>query len=84
MVGYVDKENSNERYYFIKDHLGSIRQVINENGNISSARDYYPYGSILRETNNGQEERFKFTALSRRSVFTQTEKRTRQKNGGQA
>ena len=59
--GYVDKEQSDMRFHFVKDHLGSIRQVIDQDGNISSARDYYPYGSILREYNNGQEERFMFT-----------------------
>ena len=63
--GYVDKEQSNMRFHFVKDHLGSIRQVIDQDGNISSARDYYPYGSILREYNNGQEERFMFTEKER-------------------
>ena len=53
------------RFHFVKDHLGSIRQVIDQDGNISSARDYYPYGSILREYNNGQEERFMFTEKER-------------------
>ncbi len=53
-----------------KDHLGSIRQVIHKtadygNSNITGARDYYPYGRILRETNNAEEERFKFTEKER-------------------
>ena len=65
LIGYVDKEQSDMRYYFIKDHLGSIRQVIDQDGNITSAIDYFPYGSILREYNNGQEERFKFTEKER-------------------
>ena len=59
------KEQSDMRFHFVKDHLGSIRQVIDQDGNISSARDYYPYGSILREYNNGQEERFMFTEKER-------------------
>ncbi len=65
LVGYVDKTNPDERFYYVKDHLGSIREVFNESGTLTSARDYYPYGSILREYNAGQEERFKFTEKER-------------------
>jgi len=52
------------------NYFGSIRQVIHKtsdygNNNITGARDYYPYGRILRETNSTQEERFKFTEKER-------------------
>ena len=52
------------------NNFGSIRQIIHKtadygNNNITGARDYYPYGRILRETNNAQEERFKFTEKER-------------------
>lgn len=44
---YVYKRRD-ERYYYLKDHLGSIRLTVNESGNIISAQDYYPYGELLR------------------------------------
>jgi len=65
LLGYIDKTSSN-RFYYIKDHLGSIRQVIDENGNIAAARDYYPYGGILREHNSSlTNDRYKFTEKER-------------------
>jgi len=33
-----------ERRYFLKDHLGSTRTTVNENGNIIGYDDYYPFG----------------------------------------
>lgn len=35
-------------YYYIKDHLGSIRVTIDSYGNIVSAQDYYAYSELLR------------------------------------
>ena len=57
-----------ERYYYIKDHLGSIRQTINEDGEIVSAQDYYAYGEIIasRSYTAGQpDEKYKFTEKER-------------------
>jgi len=31
-----------KRYYYVKDHLGNIRQTVDENGTIISAQDYSP------------------------------------------
>jgi len=31
-------------YYFAKDHLGNIRQVLNSNGETLEKNDYYPFG----------------------------------------
>lgn len=67
MVGYVEKGSTDKRYYYVKDHLGSIRLVIDEDGDISSARDYYAYGDILREYVVGNEEKYKFTEKERDS-----------------
>src|SRR5690625_2002122 len=30
--------------YYIKDHLGSVRVVVNSSGTVLETRDYYPYG----------------------------------------
>ncbi len=50
-------------YYYLKDHLGSIRMTINKNGKVVSYNDYYPYGSIMpmRSMNMAMaDERYKF------------------------
>jgi len=67
MVGYVKKDTPDERFYYVKDHLGSIRLVVDEEGEISSARDYYAYGGILQEYIVGDEEKYKFTEKERDS-----------------
>ncbi len=50
-------------YYYLKDHLGSIRMTVNKNGKVVSYNDYYPYGSIMpmRSMNMAMaDERYKF------------------------
>jgi len=57
-----------ERFYYVKDHLGSIRQTINEEGEIVAAQDYYAYGEIIpgRSYNAGMtDENIKFTEKER-------------------
>lgn len=39
--------NLNPTYhYYEKDHLGSIRMVVNENGTIEQVNHYYPFGGV--------------------------------------
>ena len=33
-------------HYYEKDHLGSIRMVVNENGTIEQVNHYYPFGGV--------------------------------------
>lgn len=35
---------SSARYYYLKDHLGSVRMIIDKNGKVKAYDDYYPYG----------------------------------------
>lgn len=57
---------SDELFYYIKDHLGNIRQVIDQDGNIVSANDYYSFGEILRSFNTGSfDGRYKITEKER-------------------
>ncbi len=32
--------------YYVKDHLGSTREVINDEGEVTEATMYYPYGTM--------------------------------------
>ncbi len=51
------------RYYYLKDHLGSIRMTVDANGNVVGYDDYYPYGEVMTGrslTPSGEDARYKF------------------------
>lgn len=57
---------TDSKSYYIKDHLGNIRQTIKETGTFSSARDYYPYGETLRAYVAGSaNDKYQFTGKER-------------------
>ncbi len=60
-------ERHDRRNYYIKDHLGSIRVVVDQDGQIVSAQDYYPFGETLREftASSGVNDKYKFTEKER-------------------
>ncbi|MEO1023893.1 MAG: RHS repeat-associated core domain-containing protein, partial [Bacteroidota bacterium] len=50
--------------YFLKDHLGSTRAIVDQNGNHLSSYDYYPFGAQMagRSSNTSNEnDTYKFT-----------------------
>lgn len=60
--------NTAKRYYYLKDHLGSIRVTVNEAGEIVSYDDYDPWGMILtgRSGNEGfANDKYKFAGKER-------------------
>ena len=55
-----------ERFYNIKDHLGSIRITVDQNNEITNGQDYLPLGSIFREYNiASSNEKYDFTEKER-------------------
>jgi RHS repeat-associated protein len=62
LIGKVDAGGNN--YYYIKDHLGSIRSTIGATGAPLSAQDYYAYGGLLNQSVSG-DDRYKFTGKQR-------------------
>ena len=34
-------------YYYVKDHLGNVRVVLNENGNVEQKTNYYAFGGVF-------------------------------------
>jgi hypothetical protein len=59
-------QRTDSKYYYVKDHLGNIRVTLQQNGNLASARDYYPYGETLRAyTTAGVGDRYMFTEKER-------------------
>ena len=48
--------NLNPTYhYYEKDHLGSIRMVVNENGTIEQVNHYYPFGGVYGDLSYNSE-----------------------------
>jgi RHS repeat-associated protein len=61
-IGKIDA--SGNRFYYLKDHLGSIRVTVNESGSPVGYDDFYPFGKIMdgRSNNSGNSnDLYKFT-----------------------
>ena len=52
------------RYYYLKDHLGSIRMTVDGTGTVVGYDDYYPYGMTMpgrSQVPSVADNRYKFT-----------------------
>ena len=47
-------------HYYVKDHLGSNRLVVDGNGNIEETNHYYPFGALMGDSKNTKKNRFKY------------------------
>ncbi|MGD1045732.1 MAG: RHS repeat-associated core domain-containing protein, partial [Bacteroidota bacterium] len=70
MITVIFAKNTNGllRYYYVKDHLGSVRVTVDEAGEIKSYDDYDPWGMRLagRSGNFGDaNDKYKFTGKER-------------------
>ena len=54
-------------YYFLKDHLGDIKIVLNSSGGVDSYNDFYPYGKQMpgRNQTGSADGRYKYTTKER-------------------
>lgn len=58
--GYVSL-NDNKYHYYLKDHQGNNRVVVNQSGSMEETNHYYPFGGVFASTNiqpykyNGKE-----------------------------
>ena len=69
LAGKIRKDKA---YYYYKDHLGSIRAVVNENAQIVAAYDYDAWGYPLEgRTYNADTMKFKYTGkeLDKESLY---------------
>ena len=47
--------------WYLTDHLGSVREIVNSNGVVVDSIDYDAFGRILSESNPAAGDRYKFT-----------------------
>ena len=45
------------RYYYLTDHLGSVRATVNENGDVVGYDDYYPFGLQMAKRSGVGDDR---------------------------
>jgi RHS repeat-associated protein len=67
-IGQVSvTSSSTNRYYYLKDHLGSIKMTVGSTGNVVGYDDFYPYGMTMsgRSYTSSADQRFKFTSKER-------------------
>ena len=63
--GYVTfNDNANvsdslQWHYYLTDHLGNNRVVVNSNDSIEQVNHYYPYGVLMAESTGGDTQRYK-------------------------
>ena len=55
--GYVTLSDSKYHYY-LKDHQGNNRVVINQSGTVEETSHYYPFGGAFASTNNAQPYKY--------------------------
>ena len=61
--GYCSFYNSQNPtfHYYEKDHLGSVRMVVNENGTIEQVNHYYPFGGVYGDLSyKGEYQKSKY------------------------
>ena len=57
--GYVDLSASTSTYYYyLKDHQGNNRVVINGSGTVVETNHYYPFGGVFASTGNVQPYKY--------------------------
>ena len=59
--GYITFNGSTPQYHFyLKDHLGNNRVVLNAGGGIEQVNHYYSFGGLMGESTNGDVQPYKY------------------------
>ena len=60
-VGYITLANSTPTYhYYLQDHLGNNRVVIDEHGQVEQVKHYYAFGGLMGESTGGGAQPYKY------------------------
>jgi len=64
-IGQIRRSGTTwNRFYFLKDHLGSVKVIVNSSGNVVAYNDYYPFGMLMpgrTQDSSSIDGRYKFT-----------------------
>ncbi|MCK5125753.1 MAG: RHS repeat-associated core domain-containing protein [candidate division Zixibacteria bacterium] len=63
-VAVYKNNSSNQRYYFLKDHIGNTRAMVNDSGTVVEYTNYKPFGEILNSWMS-YDEPLEFTGKER-------------------
>ncbi len=55
-------------HYYLKDHLGNVRVVFNDQDSIEQVNDYYAYGGIMATSWGGDTQRYKYNGKELETV----------------
>jgi RHS repeat-associated protein len=60
--GYVtfDERGDATYHYYLKDHLGSVREVVNAGSGVVQVNDYYPSGTLIHTSSGGTLQPYKY------------------------
>ena len=58
--GYMTVTGTPFYYYYLKDHLGSNRVVVNTGGTAIQINHYYPFGGLFGESTGNTVQRFRY------------------------
>ena len=60
-VGYITLNGTTPMYhYYLKDHLGNDRVVVQENGTVEQINHYYAFGGLMGESTGGEAQPYKY------------------------
>ena len=75
-VGYITLNGTTPMYhYYLKDHLGNNRVVMNERGAVEQVNHYYAFGGLMGESTGGGVQPYKLECS--KSVYTSDAKSER-------
>ena len=57
----VDDDNGIVMHFYVKDHLGSNRLMVDGNGNIEEVNHYYPFGALMGDRCGVSRNKYKYT-----------------------
>ena len=57
----VDDDNGIVMHFYVKDHLGSNRLLVDGNGNIEEVNHYYPFGALMGDRCGVSRNKYKYT-----------------------
>ncbi len=56
--GYINLAGTQQYHYYLKDHQGNNRVVINQSGTVEETNHYYPFGGVFATTSNTQPYKY--------------------------